>query len=274
MLNKIAIRAFKIIKSYKLLIKSIVAFRNYKTLMNEQHPFYNFKVKIVPFQKISPFEFFDYYSVFYYWVSDILKDKYNLNILSLGGVKIGDAILSIKHNVTSIVLEFPLDMMSKVKYIKHDVFYPLPFPDRFFDIFISPATLHLVGLGRYGDKLDPYTLFNFLNELKRVLRKNADIFICVPLGKNALIFNHHYIFEFDTIVKVFDGFDLVDYFVDEWAGVPGYTAPTDLKALGLNKFKFSENILTSFKNRFTKDVNVSSLNLGEYKIIYLHFKFL
>jgi hypothetical protein len=165
-------------------------------------------------------------------------------------------------------------MMSKVKYIKHDVFYPLPFPDRFFDIFISPATLHLVGLGRYGDKLDPYTLFNFLNELKRVLRKNADIFICVPLGKNALIFNHHYIFEFDTIVKVFDGFDLVDYFVDEWAGVPGYTAPTDLKALGLNKFKFSENILTSFKNRFTKDVNVSSLNLGEYKIIYLHFKFL
>jgi hypothetical protein len=88
MLKKIAIRTFKIIKNYKLYVKAKAAFRNYKALMKETHPFYNFKVKIVPFQKVSPFEFFDYYSVFYYWVSDFLKDKVKLNILSLGG-KIG-----------------------------------------------------------------------------------------------------------------------------------------------------------------------------------------
>jgi len=92
MLETIAIKVFKavkiivkIIKNYKSYVKAKAAFLNYKTLMKETHPFYNFKVKIAPFQKISPFELFGHFSVFYYWVSDFLKDKYNLNILSLGG---------------------------------------------------------------------------------------------------------------------------------------------------------------------------------------------
>jgi hypothetical protein len=257
-----------IIRDY---LKSKKMFCHYKATMDSSHFFFNFPVKIVPFQQISSFEFFDYYSVFYYLVADFLKDKDGLDILTLGGVKMGDAILSLKHNVTSIVLDEPLDRISKVGYIKHDIFYPLPFKDRSFDVFISPATLHLVGLGRYGDKLSPHTLFNFLNELRRVLRIGAEVFICIPLGKNVLIFNHHYIFEFDTILKIFKGFELVDYFVDEWAGVPGYTSPIDLKALGVNTS--NNNYLHVNKNRFTKSVDVSSLKLGEYKIIYLHFRF-
>jgi hypothetical protein len=265
------IRKIFTIRNYSLLKKSEKIFRHYKVSMDSSHLFFHFPVKIVPFQQIPSFEFFDYYSVFYYWVSDFLKDKDSLNILTLGGVKMGDAILSLKHNVTSIVLDDPLDRISKVRYIRHDVFYPLPFKNRTFDVFISPATLHLVGLGRYGDRLSPHTLFNFLNELRRVLRIGAEVFICIPLGKNVLIFNHHYIFEFDTILKIFNGFELVDYLVDEWAGVPGYASPTDLKALGMSIS--NKNYRHINKSRFTKNVDVSSLKLGEYKIIYLHFRF-
>jgi hypothetical protein len=264
------IRKIFTIRNYSLLKKSEKIFRHYKASIDINHLFFHFPVKIVPFQQISSFEFFDYYSVFYYWISDFLKDKDSLNILTLGGVKMGDAILSLKHNVTSIVLDDPLDRISKVRYIRHDVFYPLPFKNRTFDVFISPATLHLVGLGRYGDKLSPNTLFNFLNELRRVLRIGAKVFICIPLGKNVLIFNHHYIFEFDTILKIFKGFELVDYLVDEWAGVPGYISPTDLRALGISIL--DKNYRHINKSRFTKNVDISSLKLGEYKIIYLHFR--
>ena len=93
-------------------------------------------------------------TVFYYWVSkNLFKLKEKKKILSLGGVKIADAIISLKHEIYSLVLEFPLDTISNVKYIKCDVCANiLPLPNNYFDIFISPATLHLIGLGRYHDK--------------------------------------------------------------------------------------------------------------------------
>jgi hypothetical protein len=191
---------------------------------------------------------------------------------------LGDAILSTNHNIYSIVLEDPLDKINKINYIKQDIYYPLPFPNNFFDVFISPATLHLVGLGRYGDKLSPDALFLFLKELKRVLKKEADVFICIPLGKNALIFNYHYIFDFDTILKIFNSFSfkLEEYFIDEFAGVPGFTSNTDAKALNLNinsNAKIRKNTSQfAIYNRFTKDTDCSKLAIGEYKIIYLHFK--
>jgi hypothetical protein len=151
---------------------------------------------------------------------------------------LGDDILSTNHNIYSIVLEDPLDKISKISYIKRDIYYPLPFPNNFFDVFI-----------------------------------------CIPLGKNALIFNHRCVFDFDTILKIFNSFSfkLEEYFVDEFTGVQRFTSNTDAKALNLNinsNTKTSKNTSQfATYNRFTKDTDCSKLAIGKYKIIiYLHFK--
>jgi len=266
-MGKFILRFIKF-KDYLLSVKN---FYFYKRLMRQDHPANNFPVKIVPWQNISPFEFFDYYAAFYYWVLNFLKSQKNLNILTVGGVNLANAILSIEHKVTAIVLVDPKDKLTNVKYVVHDVFYPLPFPDKSFDVFISPATLHLVGLGRYGDICNPYTLLNFLKELKQVLRNNSYVFVSLPLGKKLLVFNHHYIFDFDTIIKLFEGFELDDFLVDEWGGFPGYTSGTDIKALA--QAKITENFKPSKESRFSKNIDISSLKKGEYKIIFLRFIF-
>lgn len=189
------------------------------------------------------------------------------------GVKLGNAIFSLNHEVYSIVLKDPKDKISSVKYFEIDINNPSPFEENYFDVFISPATLHLVGLGRYGDKLSPKTLFNFLGELRRVMKRGSHLFICVPLGKDALCFNHHFIWSFNTILKLFSEFELVDYLVDEWAGVPGYVSMTDLQKLeGFSPPKIQSSKLLPNSERFSKNTNVENLNIGEYKIIYLHFR--
>jgi len=50
---------------------------------------------------------------------------------------------------------------------------PLVFGDGQFDIFTSSVSLHLVGLGRYGDELNPNTLIGFIMELDRVMKKRV-----------------------------------------------------------------------------------------------------
>jgi hypothetical protein len=91
------------------------------------------------------------------------------------------------------------------------------------------------------------------------------------MGKPALIFNRHWIYDFETIKKIFCDFEVVDYFVDEWAGYPGLTSPTDIKAMGgtyvedLRRFDIQ-------KERFSKDIDVENLGIGQYKILYLKMR--
>ena len=49
-----------------------------------------------------------------------------------------------------------------------------------------------IGLGRYGDALDPFGTVKAINELKRVLTKGGLLLISVPIGKNALYFSSSY----------------------------------------------------------------------------------
>lgn len=185
----------------------------------------------------------------------------------------GDSLFSINHEVTSIVLKHPLDKISNVKYLEFDVCSgSLPLPSDYFDIFISPATLHLIGLNRYGDKFNPYCLYNLLSELDRVLKRGAHLFVCIPLGPNSIIVNMHWIFEFETILEIFHPFSLVEYFVDEWAGIPGCISPTDASKLNLSVDVSGVERIISSNNRFTQNTNIKNLKIGEYKIIYLHFK--
>lgn len=273
------------INHFKRLIKGYRECKYFTTLMKSKQdsPYSNFPIKYSKFEKRDPTEFFDYYAVFSYWVAQKLKSSRvssNLKILDLGGVKLFNAILSLDYEITSIVLKHPRDFISSVKYIVHDVSNPLPFPDNSFEVFTSPATLHLIGLGRYGDKLNPFCLINFLIQLHRVLKENADVFICLPLGKDCLIFNYHWIFSFNTIKKFFkeSHWILEDYFVDNEAGVPGFLSYTDLQRNPDDLILINEHLnhkrmnLLKDQSRFSKDTNVSELNIGEYKIIYLHFK--
>ena len=69
-------------------------------------------------------------------------------------------------------------------------------------------TVEHVGLGRYGDPVDPDGDIKSINELKRVVAVNGSLLFVVPVGKPKIMFNAHRIYNPEFIMNLFKGFTL------------------------------------------------------------------
>lgn len=67
-----------------------------------------------------------------------------------------------------------------------------------------------IGLGRYGDKLDPYGTKKACRELARVLAPKGNLFFSVPVGKPRVYFNAHRVSLPSQIIKYFRDLKLVE----------------------------------------------------------------
>ena len=82
------------------------------------------------------------------------------------------------------------------------------------DSIASVSCMHTVehiGLGRYGDELDPEGDIKAINEIKRVCKPGGNVLFVVPVGKPILRFNAHRIYSPKMIIDYFTGFDLLDF---------------------------------------------------------------
>jgi hypothetical protein len=72
-------------------------------------------------------------------------------------------------------------------------------------------TVEHIGLGRYGDPLDPQGDLKAINELKRIVMPGGDLLFVVPIGKPRIEFNAHRIYSYEQIIHYFSAFELVDF---------------------------------------------------------------
>lgn len=66
-------------------------------------------------------------------------------------------------------------------------------------------TVEHIGLGRYGDPLDPDGDLKAMAELKRVLASGGNLIFVVPVGKPKIVFNAHRIYSYRMIEEAFAG---------------------------------------------------------------------
>jgi len=72
-------------------------------------------------------------------------------------------------------------------------------------------TVEHIGLGRYGDKLDPEGDLKAMKELQRVLKINGDLLFVVPVGKPKIMFNAHRIYSYNQIINYFNELKLKEF---------------------------------------------------------------
>lgn len=87
----------------------------------------------------------------------------------------------------------------------------LPFPSGSIQ---SLSCLHVaehIGLGRYGDPLNPNGTRQACADLKRVLAPGGDLYFVIPVGRQRVCFNAHRVHNPRTIVEYFAGLDLVQF---------------------------------------------------------------
>jgi SAM-dependent methyltransferase len=87
----------------------------------------------------------------------------------------------------------------------------LPFADRSIDSLSCMHVVEHVGLGRYGDALDPEGDLRAMSELCRVLAPGGSLLFVVPVGRPRVQFNAHRIYAFEQVRQAFDGLELVEF---------------------------------------------------------------
>jgi SAM-dependent methyltransferase len=120
----------------------------------------------------------------------------------------------------------------------------LPFPDASINSLSCMHTVEHVGLGRYGDPIDPDGDMKAMAELQRVLAPGGSLLFVTPVGRPRVIFNAHRIYAYAQIVRAFAGlalreFALVpDHARDGGLIVPATQAQADAQEYGCGCFWF------------------------------------
>ncbi|MEP7269493.1 MAG: DUF268 domain-containing protein [Saprospiraceae bacterium] len=87
----------------------------------------------------------------------------------------------------------------------------LKFADESISSVSCMHTIEHVGLGRYGDALDPDGDLKSIQELKRVLKKGGNLLFVTPIGKPKIEFNAHRIYSYEQIMSYFEPLSLKQF---------------------------------------------------------------
>jgi len=107
----------------------------------------------------------------------------------------------------------------------------------------SLSCLHVlehIGLGRYGDPLDPDGHVKAAGELSRVLAHGGDLYVSVPVGRERVCFNAHRVFSAATVKELFATLELQEFALVDDAGrfAPGAEAAAAAQEYACGLFHF------------------------------------
>src|SRR3989344_3036888 len=100
--------------------------------------------------------------------------------------------------------------LPQLSFVKGDILH-LPFKDSELYSLSSLCVIEHIGLGRYGDTLDPYGSEKACYELIRVLAQNGSLYISLPIDSdNRVYFNAHRAFTREYMLSLFGALILVE----------------------------------------------------------------
>ena len=119
----------------------------------------------------------------------------------------------------------------------------LPFTD---NSLYSLSCLHVIehiGLGRYGDPIDPQGSIKAAYELQRIVRPGGKLFLSLPIGRERVCYNAHRVYAPDSIIRLFEKLRLVEFsYVDDAGELRERRMPSSASELqyGCGLFEFEK----------------------------------
>lgn len=87
----------------------------------------------------------------------------------------------------------------------------MPYEDGSVTSVSSLCVIEHIGLGRYGDSLDPDGTEKALSELKRIVAAGGNLYLSIPIhDDNRTYFNAHRAFSEDYLLDLFHPFEVVE----------------------------------------------------------------
>jgi SAM-dependent methyltransferase len=120
------------------------------------------------------------------------------------------ALLSKVLPVTMVDLR-PLSARLDSLTFKSGSILNLPFADGSVPSVSSLCVIEHIGLGRYGEELDPHGTEKAVRELKRIVQPGGELYVSAPLHReNRVYFNAHRVFAEPTLFAMFAPFEILD----------------------------------------------------------------
>lgn len=94
---------------------------------------------------------------------------------------------------------------------EHADLLDLPFKNSSVPSLSCMHVIEHVGLGRYGDTIDPEGDLKAMKELRRVLAHGGTLLFVVPIGKPKIEFNTHRIYSYEQILEYFKDLTLKEF---------------------------------------------------------------
>jgi SAM-dependent methyltransferase len=130
--------------------------------------------------------------------------------VDVGSLHMTIAMLSRVVPVTMVDLR-PLPVSLDGLDFRQGSILAMPFEDASVPSVSSLCVVEHIGLGRYGDSLDPYGTEKALLELKRIVAHGGDLYVSFPIGAaDAICFNAHRILSESRILDLMRPFELVE----------------------------------------------------------------
>ena len=105
----------------------------------------------------------------------------------------------------------PIELKLDSLFFKQGSILNLPFEDNSIETLSSLCVVEHIGLGRYGDPIDPFGSEKAIKEMKRVMKVGGVILFSVPVDKdNTVYFNANRSFTREYILELFNGFEVLD----------------------------------------------------------------
>lgn len=105
----------------------------------------------------------------------------------------------------------PVDLHLPNLTSDHADLLKLPFADESIKSLSCMHVVEHVGLGRYGETIDPDGDLKAMAELKRVLAPGGCLLFVTPVGKPKIDFNQHRIYSYEHIMEGFSGLTLKEF---------------------------------------------------------------
>lgn len=110
----------------------------------------------------------------------------------------------------------------------------------------SLSCLHVIehiGLGRYGDPIDPQGSIKAAYELQRIMRPGGKLFLSLPIGRERVCYNAHRVYAPDSVIRIFEKLRLVEFsYVDDAGELRERRMPSSASELqyGCGLFEFEK----------------------------------
>ncbi len=144
------------------------------------------------------------------WCAEKIAENKPTHHIDVGSSAIFVSLLS-KFVKTTMVDIRPIPLTTtQLQFVKGDI-TRLPYKDKSVSSLSSICVIEHIGLGRYGDTLDPYGSEKAATELKRILAKGGNLYISVPVyPDNRIYFNAHRAFHPSYIKSMFEELKLIE----------------------------------------------------------------